>query len=281
MFTNFAEFKRKVKKSTSNARRLLKGRFDVNALLTNADSNPKVAKNSEILNVYTVPMHLAPASLSGFNVCPRASKGCIAACLHTAGNPLHMQAKHRARINRTRAYFEARTEFMVLLCAEIIKHLMKAEKLGMQLAVRLNATSDIPWEKVSFTIGGEKFANIMEAFPMVKFYDYTKRDNRRNLPVNYSLTFSLSEDNDVAARRAIDNGMNVAVVFATNRTAELPTAFRLVDTTFPVLDGDVHDYRPADKSGHIVGLRAKGDARTDESGFVRDPIKSSWHGRTA
>lgn len=271
MFTTFAEFRRAVRSHAAGARRRLKAQFDVNGLLADATSNPKVAKSLKI-DAYTVPMHLAPARLSGYNTCARATAGCSAACLHTAGNPLYMQAKHRARINRTQAYFRARNDFMIILCAEILREQEKARKVDMQLAVRLNATSDIPWEKVSFTIGDVQYANIMEAFPNVNFYDYTKISNRRNLPANYSLTFSLAEDNDVAARQAIDNGMNVAVVFATKRAQALPGAFRLVDTTFPVLDGDVHDYRPADAARHIVGLRAKGDARTDESGFVRDPI---------
>jgi hypothetical protein len=35
-----------------------------------------------------------------------------------------------------------------------------------------------------------------------------------------------------------------------------------------VADGDAHDYRPADPTGCIVALKAKGDARHDTSGFV-------------
>jgi hypothetical protein len=37
-----------------------------------------------------------------------------------------------------------------------------------------------------------------------------------------------------------------------------------------VIDGDEHDYRPADDKGVIVGLRAKGKAIKDKSGFVRN-----------
>ncbi len=46
--------------------------------------NPKVLKGlKEGFNTYI--LHLAPASLSGFNTCPKATEGCKAACLNTAG----------------------------------------------------------------------------------------------------------------------------------------------------------------------------------------------------
>lgn len=99
----------------------------------------------------------------------------------------------------------------------------------------------------------------------MQFYDYTKRPNRRNLPPNYHLTFSLAEDNDIDALQALKNSINVAAVFRTKRGHALPDVFM----NRPVIDGDLHDYRPFDASGVIVGLRAKGQAMSDQSGFVR------------
>jgi hypothetical protein len=46
--------------------------------------NPKTAKGKELGYAVAV-LHLAPSTLSGHNVCPMASDGCIAACLNTAG----------------------------------------------------------------------------------------------------------------------------------------------------------------------------------------------------
>jgi hypothetical protein len=40
-----------------------------------------------------------------------------------------------------------------------------------------------------------------------------------------------------------------------------------MDESIPI-DGDKHDLRFTDKQGVIVGLRAKGPARQDKSGFV-------------
>jgi hypothetical protein len=61
---------------------------------------------------------------------------------------------------------------------------------------------------------GRRACNVFERFPGVQFYDYTKLANRRGIPANYSLTFSLADGNEAAARVALANGLNVAAVFA-------------------------------------------------------------------
>lgn len=254
------------------ARRVLKSR-GVNQLLADPVWNPKVAKNLK-LRVLTAPLHLAPADLSGFEVCPMRTAGCTKACLHTAGNPAYMRGKERARIARTKAYFEARDAFMVALVAEIASVAREARHRKMRCGIRLNATSDIPWERVPVTLGARRYSNVMAAFPNVQFYDYTKRPNRKHLPSNYALTFSLAENNDADAVAALRNGMNVAAVFNVTRGHPLPALFDFAPmggavTRARVIDGDEHDYRPADPRGVIVGLRAKGKARGDLSGFVR------------
>ena len=182
--------------------------YGVHSLLTDATANPKVAKNGKIAGVLTAPMHLSPARLSGYQVCPMATAGCVEACLHTAGNPAYMKGKFNARNNRTRFYFGNRPAFMVLLAHEIKQHRAAAKRARMLCGVRLNATSDIPWESVSFTIEGKRFT-LPEAFPDVQFYDYTKRANRLSLPPNYSLTFSLAENNDADALSVLQRGGNV------------------------------------------------------------------------
>ena len=88
------------------ARATLKS-FGVRSLLAEPSDNPKLAKNIGI-GALTAPLHLAPNKLSGFNVCPMATQGCIKACLHTAGNPAYMAGKFKARVARTKAFFEAR-----------------------------------------------------------------------------------------------------------------------------------------------------------------------------
>jgi hypothetical protein len=235
--------------------------------------NPKIAKG-EARGFLTFVLHLAPADLSGFNVCPMATQGCKAACLNTAGRggipsarPVVVDGEafanpiQAARVRRTRRYFADRAGFMADLVADVRRGIAEAERLGFTPVFRLNGTSDIRWERVPV----EGAPNIMALFPDVQFYDYTKIANRRDLPSNYHLTFSLAENNDAQAAQALANGISVAAVFATRKGATLPSVFM----GRPVVDGDETDLRFLDPRGVIVGLRAKGKAKADKSGFVR------------
>lgn len=255
------------------------------ALLT--VGNPKIAKATKF-GWLTAVLHLAPGDLSGFNVCPKATAGCLAACLNTAGrggialgagrltvaeiaSGSRTNAVQTARIRRTHLYFSDRPAFMATLAADIRKLIKLAAKMGLRPSIRLNGTSDIPWERVAYAdaIAGQH-ANVMDVFPDVQFYDYTKRPNRHDLPANYRLTFSLAEDNDADAWDALQNGMNVAAVFHV-----VPAHFDMMQPDggerwpIPVIDGDEHDLRFLDPVGVIVGLKAKGNAKRDTSGFVR------------
>lgn len=243
----------------------------VTTLLSDPLANPKIAKNGK-LGVLAAPLHLAPARLSGYETCPQRSAGCTAGCLNTAGNPAYAEGKAKARNARTKLYFEARPVFMAQLVKEIAALVRRAERAQMEPAVRLNVTSDIAWERVPCVVDGVQHRSVMDAFPDVQFYDYTKVNKRAiaaaldaGWPVNYHLTFSLTEANDEQAARVLQVGGNVAVAFHAKRGKPLPASFM----GRPVIDGDEHDFRPADVAGVIVGLRAKGQAIGDTSGFVR------------
>jgi hypothetical protein len=108
----------------------------------------------------------------------------------------------------------------------------------------------------------------MALFPDVQFYDYTKLDNRKNVPANYNLTFSLADGNDKQASVALANGLNVAAVFRNKDTVA-----RYEQSGFmgaPVFNGDDSDLRFLDPRAHVIALYAKGNAKRDKSGFVRD-----------
>lgn len=223
--------------------------------------NPKLMKG-EKKGYLSFVLHLAPSDLSGYNTCPMASAGCRAACLNTAGRGgLFKKGEttntiQTARIRKTRMFFENRAEFISQLVADIRLGIRQAEKLGMIPAFRLNGTSDIPWENVPVNDA----TNIMSLFPNVQFYDYTKRENRRNLPTNYHLTLSRSETNEVACFTP-SQPYNVAVVF---NSKVLPTEYK----GRPVVNGDDTDLRFLDPVGVVVGLTAKGKAKKDPSGFT-------------
>jgi hypothetical protein len=224
----------------------------------------------EKLGVLTGVMYLAPNDVSGYEVCPKATEGCKKACLYSAGRG-RFTSTQEARINKTKMFFEQRTEFMTTLAKNIVSLEKKAKKNNMIPAVRLNGTSDIAWEKQPVTINGITHKNLMVAFPHIQFYDYTKIAGRKTAISlsNYHLTFSLAENNDNTAFKAIEEGYNVAVVLDIAKSDSKPTEWN----GYPVIDGDESDVRFNDpKGGHIVALTAKGDAKKDTSGFVRKRI---------
>lgn len=221
-------------------------------------SNLKTLKGGK-LGYKTGILHLAPAKLSGYNVCPKASVQCAAACLNTSGMGAFSTVQE-ARIRKTVAFFEDRDNFLATLVKDIRALVKSAERDNMIPCVRLNGTSDIRWENM--TVPGA--ANLMELFPTVQFYDYTKIANRKNIPSNYHLTFSRSESNDADVKTAMANGFNVAVVFGVKPDAQLPTDYLGRE----VINGDDTDLRFLDRRGVIVGLRAKGKARKGNTGFV-------------
>lgn len=251
-------------------------------LLTAPDANPKIAKGLK-RGVATAGLMLMPADGSGLNVCPRATAGCKAACLNTAGrgglglDVDGLNDSQRARRRRTLQFFARRSEFMSRLVRETELHEAKCLRKGFIAAERLNVLSDVPWERIPVARGGRAYPNIMRAFPRVRFYDYTKRTDRGPLPRNYHLTFSLAEDNDVDASAMLERGINVAVVLRSPeiarragtryaRMAPLPACWN----GRRVIDGDETDLRFKDPRGVYVGLRAKGRAVRDGSGFVRE-----------
>ena len=233
--------------------------------LLSAGNDSKTPKGEKI-GVYTAIQYLLPANAGGkYNLCAYASNGCLEACLNTAGRG-KFNSVQKARLNRTNLFNTDRETFFIKLIFEIARHRRKALKLGLQPAMRLNGTSDIKWEAQHI----QRLATptIFDLFPDVQFYDYTaypyhKRPTE-SLPANYHLTMSRKENNEKDCLEALRNGRNVAAVFSTKKGEALPKTYK----GYEVIDGDLHDVRYKDKQGVVVGLRAKGDARKDQSGFV-------------
>ena len=226
--------------------------------------NAKTLKGEKV-GFRTFGLHLSPANKSGFNVCQWASAGCRAACLDTAGRGC-MSNVQTSRINKTKRFFKDNLAFMSDLRIEIGKAIISAAKKQMIPCFRLNLTSDIPWENIRK--GSE--TNVIEEFPNVNFYDYTKGFYRMRawldgkMPDNYHLTFSRSEaTSEYKMKTILELGGNVAVVFR----GSLPKTY----LGYKVIDGDESDLRFKDPKGVIVGLVEKGLAKKDETGFVVEP----------
>lgn len=220
-------------------------------------ANPKTQKGAA-LGYLTFVLHLAPSSLSGRNVCPKATPGCIAACLNLAGRGGMFKAGtttntvQAARLRKTRWFYAEREAFMLALVEDIKRACLQAERQGLTPVFRLNATSDLSWEK--YTVGNTG-ANIFELFPTVQFYDYTKVLGRKSIPANYHLTFSRAENNDADVQEALAAGMNVTAVYDA-----IPEGMYSADET---------DLRFLDPKVGMIGLKVKGyRAKKDLSGFV-------------
>lgn len=226
-------------------------------LLTAPAGQAKMTKSAKSGEYLPYILHLAPARSSGHQTCPKATQGCETACLNTAGRG-RFDNVQKARIEKTKLFFNQRQAFFDQLISEVAKAEKKATKLGKQLTMRLNGTSDLQWE--IYKMRDNK--TIFELFPNVIFYDYTKIANRNPQPFpNYTLTFSAADGNDADVAKAVENGMNIAVVFR-----------QVPDQWYgrPVIDGDVDDLRFLDSAGVVVGLKAKGKAKYDTTGFVKN-----------
>ena len=213
-------------------------------------ANPKIQKGTK-LGYLSFILHLAPATLSGRETCPKRTAGCTAACLNTAGRGGMFKKGEttnmiqKARIRKTVQYFEQRDQFLADLEADIRKGIKMAEKLGLKPAFRLNGTSDLAVEKWG----------IIEKFPTVQFYDYTKVLGRKVAHLhNYHLTFSKADGNDADVAKALAQGLSVVAVYD-----EIPEGVPSADET---------DLRFLDPKGTMLGLKAKGRAKKDYSGFV-------------
>ena len=219
--------------------------------------NAKTSKGAAF-GYLTGILYLTPSNLSGKQLCPNASPGCIAGCLNTAGRGA-FNSIQKARLAKTMRFINDRKAFVEQLRVDIRALERKAKRLGLKPCVRLNGTSDLPWETIA--------PQLFKEFSHVQFYDYTKSYLRmvqfknNGMPSNYHLTFSRSEINGGVSDHVLNLGGNVAVVYGGNDAQNFISKGLVVN-------GDLHDLRFLDTPGKIVALTAKGKAKKDQSGFV-------------
>jgi len=232
----------------------------VKNLLSKGSTNSKTAKN----NIETYILYLSPEKQNskGVNLCPKASKGCAAACLYTAGRGKFTNVK-ASRINKSEYYISDKKTFINQLSREIVKIAAKAIKQNKKIAIRLNGTSDQDFISIIKKYNNLDLLND-DQFKNLVFYDYTAilGKIKKYINTSYSLTLSRKEDNESDIIQALKLGGNVAAVFRD----ELPTKYK----GFNVVNGDESDLVMIEAKNCILGLKAKGDAKKDKSGFVID-----------
>ena len=232
----------------------------VKNLLSKGSTNSKTAKNS----LETFILYLAPErqNSKGVNLCPKASKGCAAACLYTAGRGKFTNVK-KSRINKSEYYISDKKTFINQLSKEIVKIAAKSIKQDKKIAIRLNGTSDQDFISIIKKYNNLDLLNDKQ-FKNLVFYDYTAilGKIKKYINTNYSLTLSRKEDNEKEILEALKLGGNVAAVFRD----DLPTKYK----GYTVVNGDSSDLEMLYNKNVILGLKAKGDAKKDKSGFVID-----------
>lgn len=218
-------------------------------MVNNSTKHEKAYTYNEM--VYT--LYLAPAKMSGYEVCPMRTEECTKLCLNESGRnriDIHQNVINKSRIKKTKLFFEHREFFVSWMVAEIRQAKMKADILGYRFSIRLNNTSDISPESFYMTIDGVK-KNVLELFPDVQFYDYTKVPKRIELTKkypNYDVTFSYNGTNLIQCLDMLENNVRVAMVF--NKVPE--TFFN-----YKVINGDEFDMRYYNEKNVIVGLKFK------------------------
>ena len=233
---------------------------------------------SYIHNTATYCVYLAPANMAGrtkkgtrINVCPK-SQHCKELCLNSAG---HNKAdilsngkeniKHSliniSRIKKTKLFYNDRDTYMDILIHEINRDRSYAERHGMEFSVRLNGTSDLSPE-----IMKKDGKNILEIFPDVQFYDYTKVYNRTKLMKfypNYDITFSYDGYNWDQCEQFLNDGGKVAVVFDSET---MPKTYK----GYKVIDANGYDMRYLDPKGCIMGLEFHPIAKDGKVLYAKD-----------
>ena len=235
-------------------------------LLSTPTTNYKANKNIK-LGYHTYFLSLAHSDISGFNVCPMANRlkanennknksNCSSVCVGYNGNAQRFKSIMKARIRKTRLFFEDRTEFMNLLIKDIERAINYSLKRNYIPTFRLNAYSDIKWENIKIEHNNKTYNNIFELFHYVTFYDYTKHHNRKT-PKKYELTYSYY-GNKKAFNNVLKSDQNIAIVFN-----ELPKTFK----GRKVVNADNTDLRLKENDGKkvIAGLTFKGSKKALEN----------------
>jgi hypothetical protein len=162
----------------------------------------------------------------------------------------------RSRDRKAQQYMRQREAYMRAIYQQAAKVIHKASEKGFLAALRFNGSTDLVGEAVKLAV----------RFHEVKVNEYTKSfkfalaNARGEHPSNLRVCFSRTEENEEDAVEILQNGGLVSVVFAKT----LPETWR----GFPVVDGDKHDLLHLWPRGVVIGLKAKGAARGDTSGFV-------------
>ena len=134
-------------------RAIVNGKIHWNRLPKLINSNTKMKKDIDGIDLEIFGLSLAPHFISGFNTCNGLSLGCAKSCLMFTGHGskfmVDCNGDHNvaiARIIRTILWFKHREEFKTRLLHELKLKYNNLKSKGIQLAFRPNVFSEIKFE---------------------------------------------------------------------------------------------------------------------------------------
>ena len=239
--------------------------------------------------------------------CPWATSGCAMGCLNWSGHGGLNVSVAAARGRRTLALLADPAAYGRAVLWSVLRHLLRARRDGLPLAVRLRGTDDHPWHRHAVPIseaeaegiaqrygvdvapGVETMAARLAALPELRPYEYSKAPTAGPLgliaqrdagPVD--VTASFAADRATAAAdgiAAIRAGFRLAVPVALRKGDPVPSRLTLTaggeSITVPAIDADVSDHRWADPHGVACILRTK---RSRGAGPEADAFSLAAHG---
>ena len=238
--------------------------------------------------------------------CPWATSGCAMGCLNWSGHGGLNVSVAAARGRRTLALLADPTAYGRAVLWSVLRHLLRARRDGLPLAVRLRGTDDHPWHRhavpiseaeaeaiaqrygVDVTPGVETMAARLAALPELRPYEYSKaptagplgliaqRDAGADVTASFAADRATAAADGIAAIRA---GFRLAVPVALRKGDPVPSHLTLASggeaVTVAAIDGDQSDHRWADPHGVAVILRTK---RSRGAGPEADAFSLAAHG---
>ena len=260
-----------------------------------------------------VPALLELAELNGLTAaarkhdgCPWSTGGCAMGCLNWSGHGGLNVSVAAARGRRTLALLADPAAYGRAVLWSVLRHLLRARRDGLPLAVRLRGTDDHPWHRHAVPIseaeaeaiaarygvdvapGVQTMAARLAALPELRPYEYSKaptagplgliaqRDAGADVTASFAADRATAAADGIAAIRA---GFRLAVPVALRKGAPVPSHLTLASggeaLTVPAIDGDQSDHRWADPHGVAVILRTK---RSRGAGPEADAFSLAAHG---
>jgi hypothetical protein len=240
------------------------------------------------------------------NGCPWSTGGCAMGCLNWSGHGGLNVSVAAARGRRTLAMLADPAAYGRAVLWSVLRHLLRARRDGLPLAVRLRGTDDHPWHRHAVPIseaeaeaiaarygvdvapGVETMAARLAALPELRSYEYSKaptagplgliaqRDAGADVTASFAADRATAAADGIAAIRA---GFRLAVPVALRKGDPVPSHLTLAAggeaVTVPAIDGDASDHRWGDPHGVAVILRTK---RSRGAGPEADAFSLAAHG---